>query len=120
MQNVRHEIKSETIYNKFNKLPNATPNLNYDIIYKYILLSKNKHMPGKLVKVYKYKHNTSTRITLGLLMSIRCRDKRYKQLKLTNPNSPNYETISIDLKMYNGILKTNIRSAKQIYILIMF
>ena len=120
MQNVRHEIKSETIYNKFNKLLNASPNLNYDIIYKEMLLSKNKHMPGKLVKFDKYKHNTSTRITLGLLMSIRYRDKLYKQLKLTNPDSPNYETISIDLKMYNGILNTNIHAAKQIYILTMF
>ena len=39
----------------------------------------------------------------------------YKQLKLTNPNSPNYETVNINIKTYNGILKTNIRAAKQIY-----
>ena len=115
MQNVRHEIKSDDIYNKLNKIPNANPSLNYDIIYKEILQSKNKHMPGKLVKFDKYKHNKSTWITQGLLRSIRYQDKLYKQLKLTNPNSPNYETISINLKTYNGILKTNIRAAKQIY-----
>ena len=115
MQNVRHEIKSDDIYNKLNKIPNANPNLNYDIIYKEILRSKNKHMPGKLVKFYKYKHKKSTWITQGLLKSIRYRDKLYKQFKLTNPNSPNYETISINLKTYNGILKTNIHAAKQIY-----
>ena len=103
MQNVRHEIKSNDIYSKLNKIPIANPNLNYDIIYKEILRSKNKHMPGKLVNFYKYKHNKSTCITQGLLKSIWYRDKLYKQLKLTNPNSPNYEAISINLKPYNGI-----------------
>ena len=72
-------------------------------------------MPSKLVKFYKHKHKKSTWITQGLLKSIQYGDKLYKQLKLTNPNSPNYETISINLKRYNGILKTNIHTAKQIY-----
>ena len=115
MQNVRHEIKSDDVYKKLNTIPNTYPNLNYDIIYKEILRSKNKYMPSKLVKFDKYKHNKSTWITQGLLKSIRYRDKLYKQIKLTNPNSPNYETISINLKTYNGILKTNIHAAKQIY-----
>ena len=39
----------------------------------------------------------------------------YTKLKLTNPNSANYETIKINLKTYNTILKKNIRAAKQIY-----
>ena len=39
----------------------------------------------------------------------------YKQLKLTDPSSNNYETIKINLKTYNIILKKNIRAAKQIY-----
>ena len=38
----------------------------------------------------------------------------YKQIKLTNPSSYNYETIKINLKTYNTILKKNIRAAKQI------
>ena len=71
MQKVRHEIKSDEIYDKLNKIPNANPNLNYDIIYKEILQSKNKYMPGILVKFYKYKHKKSTWITPGLLKSIR-------------------------------------------------
>ena len=50
-----------------------------------------------------------------LLKSIRYRDKLYKKLKLTNPNSPNYDTIKTNLKTYNLILKQNIHSAKQIY-----
>ena len=39
----------------------------------------------------------------------------YKQLKLTDPSSNNYDTIKINLKSYNTILKKNIRAAKQIY-----
>ena len=30
--------------------------LNYEIIYKEILPTKDKHMPTKLVKLNKYKH----------------------------------------------------------------
>ena len=50
-----------------------------------------------------------------MLKSIKYRDKLYKRLKLTDPNSANYDTININLKTYNGILKTSIRAAKQAY-----
>ena len=39
----------------------------------------------------------------------------YKQLKLTNPRSNNYESIKIKLKTYNTILKKNIRADMHIY-----
>ena len=68
-----------------------------------------------LVKFNKYKHKKSSWITQGLLKSIRYRDQLYKKLKLTNPNSPNYDTIKNILKTYNLILKQNIHSTKQIY-----
>ena len=115
MHNVRHEIKSEEIYNKFNKKPTADPNSNYTTLCKEILRSKNKHMPSKWVKFNKYKHKKSSWITQGLLKSIKYRDKLYKRLKLTDPNSANYDTINSNLKTYNGILKTSIRAAKQAY-----
>ena len=72
-------------------------------------------MPSKWVKFNKYKHKKSSWITQGLLESIKYRDNLYKLLKLTDPNSANYDTININLKTYNGILKTSIRAAKQIY-----
>ena len=115
MHNVRHEIKSEEIYNKFNKKPTADPNSNYTTLCNEILRSKNKHMPSKWVKFNKYKHKKSSWVTQGLLKSIKYRDKLYKRLKLTDPNSANYDTININLKTYNGILKTSIRAAKQTY-----
>ena len=72
-------------------------------------------MPSKWVKFNKYKHKKSSWITQGLLKSIKYRDILYKRLKLTAPNSANYDTININLKTYNGILKTSICAAKQIY-----
>ena len=39
----------------------------------------------------------------------------YKQLKMSDPNSPDYETTNTILKTYNSILKRNIRAVKQIY-----
>ena len=69
-------------------------------------------MPYELVKCNIYKHKKSTWITHGLITSIRYRDKMYKQLKLTNPSSNNYETIKINLKTYNTILEKNKRQSK--------
>ena len=115
MHNVRHEIKSEEIYNKFNKKPTADPNSNFTTLCNEILRSKNKHMPSKWVKFNKYKHKMSSWITQGLLKSNKFRDNLYKRLKLTNPNSTNYNTININLKTYNGILKRSIRTAKHTY-----
>ena len=63
MHNVRHEIKSEEIYNKFNKKPTADPNSNFTTLCNEILRSKNKHMPSKWVKFNKYKHKKSSWIT---------------------------------------------------------
>ena len=66
-------------------------------------------------KFNKYIPKKSSWITQGLLKSIKFRDNLYKRLKLTNPNSTNYNTININLKTYNGILKRSIRTAKHTY-----
>ena len=115
MLNVRHEIQSEELYSKLGKSCTADINLNYEMINDEILRAKNKHMPCKLVKFNKYKHKKSAWITLGLLKSIRYRDKLYKQLRLSNPNSLHYDTLKLNLKTYNLILRKSIISAKQMY-----
>ena len=50
-----------------------------------------------------------------MVKSIRYRDKLYKQLRLSNPNSLQYDTLKFNLKTYNLILRKSIISAKQIY-----
>ena len=55
-------------------------------------------------------------ITSVLMMpTIRHRDKLYKQIKLTNPDSPEHEMLLINLRTYNVILKRSFRIAKQSY-----
>ena len=114
MLNVRHEIQSEELYSKLVKSCTADINLNYEMINDEIYRAKNEHMPCKLVKCNKYKHNNYTWITQGLLKSIRYRDTLYKQLILSNPNSLRYDKLKFNLKTYNLILRKSISSAKQI------
>ena len=84
-------------------------------MHEEIMRAKNKYMPIKIMKFNKYKHKNSTWITQGLLKSIRYRDTLYKQLKMSDPNSPDYETTNAILKTYNSILKRNIRAVKTKY-----
>ena len=100
---------------KLDLSPNADTNINYNIILDEIDRAKNKFMPSKMVKLKKYKHKKSSWITKGLLKSIRYRDKLYKQLKLTNPDTFEYSVLKINLKSYNAILKRSFRIAKQIH-----
>ena len=115
MLNVRHEIQSEELFNKLDKSCTADINLNYEMLNDEILRAKHKHMRCKLVKFNKYKHKKSTWITQGLLKSIRYRDKLYKKLRLSNPNTLHYDTLKFNLKTYNLILSKSIISAKQTY-----
>ena len=103
MLNVRHEIQSEELYSKLVKSCTADINLNYEMINDEILRAKNKHMPCKLVKFNKYKHKKSTWITQGLLKSIRYRDKLYKQLRLSNPNSLHYYWRNVNATNNNAL-----------------
>ena len=115
MLKVKNELHSCDIYTKLDTNPNTDPNYNYNIIIDEINQAKNKYMTSKLMKFNKYKHKKSTWITQGLLTSIRYRDKLYKQIKLTNPESSEYAILLVNLKTYNSILKTSFRKAKQIY-----
>ena len=107
MQKVKIEIDSYNCYNKLYKHQNEDPNLNYNIMHEEIMRAKNKYMPIKIMKFYKYKHKKSTWITQGLLKYIRYRDTLYKQLKMSDPNSPDYETTNAI-----SILKRTIRAVK--------
>ena len=115
MLKVKNELHSSDIYTKLDTNPNTDPNYNYNIIIDEINQAKDKYMTSKLVKFNKYKHKKSTWITQGLLTSIRYRDKLYKQIKLTNPESSKYAILLVNLKTYNSILKTSFRKAKQLY-----
>ena len=100
MLKVKNDIHSFDIYSKLDTKPNTVPNHNYNTIINEINQAKNKYMTSKLVKFNKYKHKRSTWITQGLLIPIRYRDKLYKKLKTTNPESSEYSMLLVKLKTY--------------------
>ena len=93
MLKVKHYLTSCEICKKLDVSLNADTNINYNIILDEIDRAKNKFMPSKMVKFKKSKYKKSSWITLGLLKSIRHRDKLYKQLKLTNPDTFEYSVL---------------------------
>lgn len=54
-------------------------------------------------------------MTQGLLRAIRSRDKKYRELRLTDMNSEAYEAKVNDLKLSNKIIRKAIRKAKKDY-----
>ena len=113
IDNINSDIRSSGLDDKIDTGMTADPNIGYSIIHDVIEKTKKTHMTSKLVKYNKYKHNKSKWITRGLLRSIRFRDNLYKKIKLTNPASREYETLRINLKTYNKILRTSICAAKK-------
>ena len=70
-----------------DKSPNADTNFNNNLIHQITEMTQNKHIPIKVVKFHKYRHNKSNWITKGLLRAIKYRNKRYKQVKMPHPDS---------------------------------
>ena len=115
MPNVKHEIRTDVLYNKLNKSLNADTNINYEIIHDEIARAKNKCMPSKIVKLNKYKHKKVFMDNPRFTKIYPISRSTLQEIETTNPNSPNYDTEKTNLKTYNLILKENIHSAKQIY-----
>ena len=72
-------------------------------------------MYAEVVKFNKYKHKNSNWITKGIIQSIKFRDKLHSKLKRTPTESEKHYTLKTNLKVYNKILKSNIRLAKKMY-----
>ena len=73
------------------------------------------YFPVRVVKFNKRKHKKSNWITKGIINSISFRDNMYRKLKQTSHDSQNFETLKINLRIYNKILKRNIKQAKKAY-----
>ena len=83
----------------------SDPNLSYEAFEDFVIQTKDKHMPMKTVRFDKHKHKMTKWVTTGIIKSIKFRDKLYKQLKSIPVNSQEYNTMKINLKTYNQILK---------------
>ena len=101
-----NEIKSTNSLSLCSNELSCDPNLNYNTINKVLSDAIDKHMPLHTAKFNKYKHKRSEWMTNGLLISIKYRDKLYKNLK-TSSLETEYDRRSINLKTYDNILKKN-------------
>ena len=72
-----------------------------------------KHLKHVKTNLNRYKHKQNPWITIGNKNSIKFRDEMFKRLRLTNCDSPTYETLQ-QLKNYNWILQRNINAAKNL------
>ena len=71
-------------------------------------------MPLTKVKFNKYKHKKNNWITVGILQSIRYRDKLYKKVKTAVNDSESF-ILKHNLRVYSNILKISIRNAKRTF-----
>ena len=111
--NFREELRSLDISSQLSPNLMTDPNPEYDIFERITVTAYEKHFPNKRVKVNKYKHKLSPRITAGLIKSIEFRDKIYKRLKACPQDNPEHNRMETNLKTYNGYLKQCIRFAKR-------
>ena len=111
----RIDLNKSNILENIDLNVDANPNTNYEALDGIIDNAKLRNFPIKTVKLNKYKHKKCNWITQGILKSIKFKNKLYKDLKLSTPQSPEFETLKTNLNNYNKILRYNIRLAKQKY-----
>ena len=100
------ELNNANIYDMLDTQLLTDPTENLTTLNKLISLAKDKHLPIKLVKFNKHKHNKSNCISAGIIRSITYRDKLYVRLK----------QIPIDSEMYTH-LKTNLKTYQVNYLI---
>lgn len=114
--NLKMFIQSQDICSKLDNSPNANPETNYDILNRIIQTGLDTYLPFKTTKYNKHKHKGSSWITMGIVRSIKFRDKLYTKLRNTPiTNNQVHCQLQTNLKTYNKILKRLIKEAKQTY-----
>jgi uncharacterized protein YifN (PemK superfamily) len=115
LYNFKNEVSRNCDIENFHYTGITGPNLNYNILNDKIQEAYKIHVPVEVVRFNKHHHKHSKWITSGILSSIKFRDKLYKRLRETNPESNKYQVYKSNLSMYNVILKKLIRTAKKSY-----
>ena len=109
------ELNNANIYDMLDTQLLTDPTENLTTLNKLISQAKDKHLPIKLVKFNKHKHNKSNWISAGIIRSITYRDKLYVRLKQIPIDSEMYTHLKTNLKTYQVIVKRLIRNAKKVY-----
>ena len=109
------EINQTSFVDKFDRNPHSDPSDNYERLLTDINLALDKHLPIRTVRFNRYKHKIAPWATLGILKSVKYKDKLYKKLKQTKPTSEHFESLNINFRTYSRILKRTISLAKKDY-----
>ena len=107
------ETKKEIILENITE--EMTANESYNLLDKLLAEEYELCFPSKKVKFNKYSHKIHPWIQIGILRSIKKRDKMYKKLKQTPINHPEYNTRKTNLTTYNNILKASMRQQKKTF-----
>ena len=113
INNFKQELKTSNVLSKLDLSPDADPNSNFNIFNNCIAEIKDTHFKNKTVNFNKYKHKKSAWITQGIMKSIQFRNKLYKALRMSEPESNELSSIKSNLRSYNKILRSLIKDAKQ-------
>ena len=65
------------------------PDDNYATFEKFVVDAKTRHFKAKTVRFNRYKHKISPWATSGILRFIQFRDKIYRNLQSTSPDTEN-------------------------------
>lgn len=114
------KISQSHIYDKLDHSELADPDVNYVVLENEIKSSMDECLPTKIKRFNRYKHKLSPWISSGIIDSIHFRDQLYKEFKMSINGSESYVILKQNLQVFNGILRKNIRLAKQKYYLDLF
>ena len=112
INNFRNDLSETDIAPIISSDRTTDPNSEYANFERIITPSYEKHFPEKRVKFNKHKHKWSYWITSGIVKSIEFRDKLYRRLNKLSTDSPDYELVKYNLKVYNRNLNQCIRKEK--------
>ena len=117
LQNFVDELEELNIYDKLQKSVNSDPEENYHIMLNLLSTAKEKHLPKKMVKFDKRKHEKTKWMTNGLLRSINNKDRLYKKLIRTDMDDLQYVTLKNEFTVFKNTLRRSINEAKRLYYL---
>lgn len=115
LENFKNELQNIDFKTIMENTDLSDTDKNFEAFNNAISCAMNKHMPIKIVKYNKHKHKKCDWMTKGIIHSITYRDRLYADLKRTLPHTLEYSNKQMNLKVYNCILKRNIRLAKKSY-----
>ena len=115
MDDMLNYLKINDITSKLKSDLLEDPNSNYDILHDYMKSTKDIFFPTKYVKFHKHRYKKNKWIILGIIRSIKFRDKMYVRFKQCPQNSEEYTVLKNNLHVLNSILKHTIYEAKTKY-----